>query len=610
MQVGRLCVFALFSLWMGGIVTADDWSDWRGPNRGGESSETNLLRNWPQAGPPVAWQVDTVGQGYSAVVICDGRAYTQGDIDGVEHVIALRESDGTQLWAVQPAPVAVALTARVAQEFARLDTNNDARIDDLEGLRGEVDLKSFFAADPPDEGNADDIAARRVSRLFRALDSDQDGILLYGELPDQLQQLLFDIDTPDKKADAIQLALERTKLLMKRDENGDSFLDRDEVHGSYLERYFFRINRPVRGEKRDDKLSQDEILAFLQQIQPGKDGQIELGELTSFYRTTFPGRDGILEKSDLRRAFGGYRDRYGYGDGPRGSPVVDGDRVYVEGGNGDVSCLDAKTGETVWHVNLVELGGEIPVWGYSESPLVLEEVVIVTPGGDRGAVAALNKKTGEVVWRSSEIKEPAQYRSAQLVQIHGRAQIVQFCTSVFALDPKTGERLWQHQHLGRKAGWSGWQPIVAGNRIIVGDMHGTESFEVDSGGSTEVVYTQNPVALTHGGAVIVAGCLYGASKNRMICMDAGTGKIQWRDRTLGKGSVILADGMLFYLGENHKMGLVDVNPERFTLLASFPLQPRDPQRRRSSWTWTHPVIANGRLYIRNYEELTVYDIKQ
>src|SRR5205814_4137547 len=142
---------------------------------------------------------------------------------------------------------------------------------------------------------------------------------------------------------------------------------------------------------------------------------------------------GLLTPDKVRNYYGGYRN--GYGDGPRGTPTLDGDVLYAEGGAGDVCCLEIATGKTVWHVNLVtDLDGGVPGWGYSESPLVLGDWVIVTPGGRKGTLAALDKRSGKVVWRSEGVTESAQYSSPIVAELGGVRQIVQLASkSVFGV---------------------------------------------------------------------------------------------------------------------------------------------------------------------------------
>ena len=111
-----------------------EWPQWRGPNRDGVSEEKGLLREWPKEGPPVVWQIDSVGVGYSSLAIKGDRIFTQGDLNGVEHVIALSVKDGSRLWAVSPPGLADRVDARVASEWKQADRNQDVRVDEGEAL--------------------------------------------------------------------------------------------------------------------------------------------------------------------------------------------------------------------------------------------------------------------------------------------------------------------------------------------------------------------------------------------------------------------------------------------------------------------------------------------
>jgi outer membrane protein assembly factor BamB len=142
----------------------------------------------------------------------------------------------------------------------------------------------------------------------------------------------------------------------------------------------------------------------------------------------------------------------GWGGGPRGTPTVDGDRVYALSGPGDLVCVNATTGKILWQTTMKSLGGKTPNWGYSESVLVDGPHLLCTPGGANGTVAALDKLTGKVVWQSKDITEPAHYSSIVPAQINGQAQLVQRNEkSIFGLAPKDGKLLWQTSFAGRTA---------------------------------------------------------------------------------------------------------------------------------------------------------------
>jgi hypothetical protein len=199
---------------------AGDWPQWRGPNRDGISLDKGLLKEWPKEGPPVLWKVDSVGVGYSSLAIKGDRIYTQGDIDGVEHILCLDAKDGKTLWKVQPGPVAAILTTRLDNEVKQLDKNKDGKIDELEAMsRFGWDWNKY---DKPGNAELEVIAAKRSAALFQQLDKDTDGKLVFAEAGNVLRDTFERIDTADKDADAKAIAEARTAAHLKDlDKDGD-----------------------------------------------------------------------------------------------------------------------------------------------------------------------------------------------------------------------------------------------------------------------------------------------------------------------------------------------------------------------------------------------------
>jgi outer membrane protein assembly factor BamB len=298
------------------------------------------------------------------------------------------------------------------------------------------------------------------------------------------------------------------------------------------------------------------------------------------------------------------------GNGPRGAPTVDGDRVYVEGGGGDLTCLDL-TGRVVWSLHLLRdlNGGERPPkWGFSESPLVDGDKLIVTPGGNDGAVAALDKRTGDVIWRSADVTDKAHYSSPIVVDVGGTRQIIQFTSRrVVGLDAETGKLLWDYAASANGTA-NVATPIYHDGHVFTSSAYGTGGGLVklvQDGGAwkAEEVYFSESMANHHGGIVLLDGFLYGFGSNVLICMDYMTGEIAWRDRSVGKGSLTSADGHLYCLGEKNQAGLVEANPKEYVEKGRFELP-------ESGWpTWAHPVVANGALYLRDQGTLTKYDVR-
>ena len=209
------------------------------------------------------------------------------------------------------------------------------------------------------------VAERRSTALFKELDKDGDGKLIYAEAGNVFRDAFDRIDVSDKAADPIALAKERTATALKElDQDEDGFLSRKEAQGSALDRHFGRMDLPDPAtNKGDNQLTADEIVTFFAKHEIGRDGVITIEELRRYYVANKITGDGVMTPAELRGMVGGYRN--GMGDGPRGTPTVDGDRIYVEGGNGDLACLEAATGKTIWYVNLrTDFGGGTPGWGY------------------------------------------------------------------------------------------------------------------------------------------------------------------------------------------------------------------------------------------------------
>lgn len=614
-MLSRLSTFAALSVLVLSAASAlaqvpsgpGDYPQWRGPNRDGISSDTDLLKEWPEDGPKKLWQVDSVGVGYSSVVVKDGRLFTQGDLDGVEHIIAVDIKGGKTLWAVQPAPVASLLNEKLASEIKRLDTNGDGTVTELEALaRFGWNWNKYNKAAG---GELEAVAKKRSAALVEALDEDGNGSLSWSEAGRYFRNDWQRMDKQDRDADADALSATRAAAFLKDlDKDEDGKIARQEARGSLLDRSFGRFDKRDPATNRGDNiLTKEELLAGLVKFESGRDGVISVDELQMHMVATRANGDGELTAEELKTAIGGYRN--GMGDGPRGTPTVDGNRVYAEGGNGDLVCLEAETGDTIWHVNLSsEFGGGRPGWGYSESPLIAGNLVIVTPGGNGGTLLALNKENGEVVWQSAEYKERAHYSSPTLAKINGIDQVVQFSRqAVFGVDVKTGKPLWRYTAPANGTA-NCCAPIVDGNLVFASSAYGTGGglAKVTLNGSIQIaeeVYFEKKMACHHGGIVKIGDYMYSCGGGSLICMEFKTGKIKWQARGAGKGSVCFADGMLYLLGEGHNVVLAEATPEGYNETGRFKIEGHGRP------AWAHPIVAGGVLYIRDQGSLTAYDVK-
>jgi outer membrane protein assembly factor BamB len=299
--------------------------------------------------------------------------------------------------------------------------------------------------------------------------------------------------------------------------------------------------------------------------------------------------------------------------GPRCTPTVDGDRIYGVDHQGEFICVTALDGKIQWKRHFVDdFGGAVPRWGFSESALVDGNQVVVTPGGSQGAIVALNKRTGEIIWKTEDFTDDAQYSSIVLVEIDGVRQYVQLTMeNVVGISPEDGSVLWKASRVGRVAVVP--TPIVDGNYVYVtsGYRVGSHLFHVTSNNgrfSAEQIYAERDMANHHGGVVKVGDFLYGYSDSKgLVCQNFKTGEIVWaaEKKKIRKGAVSFADGMLYFREERSgDMVLVEAVPTGYSEKGRF-AQPD----RTEEMAWPHPVIANGKLYLRDQDNLFCYDVK-
>jgi outer membrane protein assembly factor BamB len=308
----------------------------------------------------------------------------------------------------------------------------------------------------------------------------------------------------------------------------------------------------------------------------------------------------------------GTRYSNNWGDGPRMTPTVDGDRVYAIGGRGLRVCAQVSDGKVLWQKSMVkDLGGELQSWGYTESPLVVGDRLFCTPGGEQGTMAALNKTTGEVLWRSSDLKDNAQYASPLFIEHGGQPQVVQLVMQkFFGLDPATGKTLWVADFPGKVAVIP--TPVFHDGMVFVTAGYNVGCKAVRLGGSTpETVYQNLVMKNHHGGVVRVGDHLYGYSDGPgWVCQNFTTGEQVWASTKLGKGAVHYADGMLYCLDEKSgDVALVEASPAGWNETGRFKLSPQSEQRKSQGGIWMHPVVIRGRLYLRDQELLSCFDVR-
>lgn len=294
--------------------------------------------------------------------------------------------------------------------------------------------------------------------------------------------------------------------------------------------------------------------------------------------------------------------------GTRSTPTVDGDRVYGLASGGELVCLGAD-GKPRWAKNLAkDFGGQVGAWAYTESVLVDGDVVVCTPGGTTATLLALNKLTGEVVWKCPVPGgDVADYASIMPVAADGGKQYVQFLRKgVVGVDAKTGKFLWRYAKTV-DMGANMLTPVVQGNTVFTSARPGGALLKLTvsgDGAAADEVYFDKALTSGIGGAVLVGGHLYGATPQGVFCAEFGTGKVVWQDRSVGAASVCAADGRVYLRGQTGDVALIEASPAEYREKGRFKQPDRGPKP-----AWPHPVVANGGLYLRDWNTLLCYDVK-
>jgi outer membrane protein assembly factor BamB len=364
-------------------------------------------------------------------------------------------------------------------------------------------------------------------------------------------------------------------------------------------------------------------------------------------------------------------------EGPACSPTVDGELLYVVGLGGDLACLQVGDGKVVWKRSLTrDFGGRVPMWRYTESPLIDGDKVICTPGGQDAMMIALDKLTGKTIWKSqmptstpsgpgnvagapgAPGRDPggaantgrgsgnsgrapgrpggfgggrggrggfgagggAAYASAIAIDFQGQREYVQLTArALIGVAASDGKFLWRYDRPANGMGINCSTPVYGDGMVFAASAYGAGgglvklSKEANGAVKADEVYSTAKMQNHHGGMILLDGCLYGANGGNeggyLVCLDFQTGKVLWDERDNGKrrapkGSILLADGRFYYRTEKGAMLLIEPNPKQYVEHGRF-----EQPDRSSSPAWTHPVIANGKLYVRDQDLLLCYDVK-
>jgi len=297
------------------------------------------------------------------------------------------------------------------------------------------------------------------------------------------------------------------------------------------------------------------------------------------------------------------------GSGPRGTPTVDGDLLYVLTENGDLACMKAADGSIVWQRNILkEFRGRNIQWLISESPLIDGNNVIVTPGGRNATLAALDKKTGTTVWTSNGLSDEAGYASPIAADVQG-VRVLMTLTGEAGVGVRAsdGKLMWRYPRVANNTANIA-TPVFFNDKVFYTSNYGTGAALLAlsaQGGEVKAreVYFTTDMQNHHGGVVLVNGYLYGFNNLILTCLDFATGKTMWRNRSVGKGTLVYADNNLYLLSEDNVVGLAEATPTGYKEKGRFKIADQGLP------SWAHPVVSSGRLYIRNQGTLAAYDIR-
>ena len=320
--------------------------------------------------------------------------------------------------------------------------------------------------------------------------------------------------------------------------------------------------------------------------------------------------------------------------GPNATPTVDGELIYCMGSKGDLLCCKKSNGEKVWSKNLPkDFGGELVSsgggdpkfgWGYSASPIVDGDQLVLTPGGPQGLFAALDKKTGATLWRSKDVKDLALYVTPTVATIGGVKQYITMTRpGVISVSADKGEVLWTWKPDDELPDVLCPSPIVKGDLVYAsysGDGgSGFALLKVKGAGKKFTASVAFPdsdnkaIGNAQGGVVLIDEHVYGYHETRgCVCQEFATGKVVWGRK--GKqdvmvGSIVAADGKLFVLGEEGTVAMIEASPKKYNLLGKFELPVRAKVRKPSGKVWSHPSLSDGKLYLRDQELVFCYEVK-
>ncbi|MBN1975441.1 MAG: PQQ-like beta-propeller repeat protein [Sedimentisphaerales bacterium] len=309
--------------------------------------------------------------------------------------------------------------------------------------------------------------------------------------------------------------------------------------------------------------------------------------------------------------------------GTRSSPTIDDGFAYVISGTGEVVCIDIKKRMIEWKINGYKLfEGKCHNFGIAESPLIFGNKVFYTPCGERTAMAALDKRTGQIIWESESLHEQSAYVSPIIIR-RGTQDIIVTVTAMYiiGIDPQTGDVIWKYPYVENHKTKSKVNTLIQNAVMPVykdGQLYVTSGYDhvgialklSEDGRQISLLWEDKTLDCHHGGVILHDGYIYGSNwhnnlNGNWICLDWKTGQVMYDHKWIGKGSILCADGMLYCYEEREgNIALVTPSPKGFDIISSFKITKGTGEH------WAHPVICDGRLYIRRGDSLMAYDIKQ
>jgi outer membrane protein assembly factor BamB len=287
--------------------------------------------------------------------------------------------------------------------------------------------------------------------------------------------------------------------------------------------------------------------------------------------------------------------------GPRCTPTVDGDRVYTVSRNGHLFCLNFSDGKVLWQKDYQkDYGAKVPQWGFSTSPLVEKEMLIVETGAPGAAAIALDKKTGKEIWKIGDDK--VAYSSPVAFTFQKQRSLAFFTASgIVGRSAKDGHELWRHDW---KTSYdvNAATPIISGDKVFISSGYNTGCALIQFSVNPPVVVWQSKAMRNHvNSCVLVNGFLYGFDEKDLKCVEMATGNVRWSESSFGKGSLIFADGKLIIYSDNGRLATAEANAAAYKEISSA-------QVLGGKNTWSLPVLANGRIYCRSGENLVALDV--